>query len=76
MSVGRGSMAVREQDKFHHDRDADYQRRRFYLPWLIVTVGVILSVAAYFLVRDWEEAIIARISNCFPPPMPPPCTAS
>ena len=29
-----------------------------YWSWLILIVGLLTSVAAYFLVRDWEEAII------------------
>lgn len=51
-------MAVREQDKLHESAGREDRRHRAYLPWLIVTVGVVLSIAAYFLVRDWEKAII------------------
>ncbi len=51
-------MAVREEDKIDQEGDAENQLRRSYLPWLIVAAGFIMSVAAYFLVRDWEEAII------------------
>ena len=31
--------------------------RRF-LPWVILSIGVMLSITSFFLVRDWEEAIV------------------
>lgn len=34
------------------------RRSRRYLPWVILSVGVALSIIAFFLVRDWEEAIV------------------
>src|SRR3569623_859079 len=33
-------------------------RTRRLLPWMILSIGMILSIVAFFLVRDWEEAII------------------
>ncbi len=38
---------------------------RVYLPWLIIIIGVVTSIASYFLVRDWEEAIIAADFELF-----------
>src|SRR3569623_560977 len=33
-------------------------RTRRLLPWMILSIGMILSIVSFFLVRDWEEAII------------------
>lgn len=33
-------------------------RTRRFLPWVILSIGVMLSITSFFLVRDWEEAIV------------------
>ena len=37
---------------------AAVRRTRRSLPWIILGIGIVLSIVAFFLVRDWEEAII------------------
>src|SRR3569833_1492162 len=37
---------------------AAVRRTRRNLPWIISGIGIVLSIVAIYLVRDWEEAII------------------
>ena len=50
-------MVVGERKKNHHDEKARPARPRRYLPWVILAIGVPLSIAAYFSVKDWEKAV-------------------
>src|SRR3569833_2892785 len=37
---------------------AAVRRTRRSLPWIILGIGIVLSIVAFILVRDWEEEII------------------
>ena len=51
-------MVVGERQKSNHLEEVRPSRTRPYLPLAILTIGVVLSVAAYFSVRHWEEAMV------------------
>jgi diguanylate cyclase (GGDEF)-like protein/PAS domain S-box-containing protein len=42
-----------------------HNRLRLHVPWLILSFGIVLSIVAYFLVRNWEEAMISADFNMF-----------
>ena len=44
---------------------SEYSRLRLYAPWLILGVGIVMSIIAYYLVRNWEEAIISADFKMF-----------
>jgi len=50
-------MVVGERNHNHHEGAARPARLRRYLPWVILAIGVPLSIAAYFSVKDWEKAV-------------------
>ena len=45
--------------------ERNHSRLRLYVPWLILSIGIILSIIAFFLVRNWEEAIISADFKMF-----------
>ena len=51
-------MAVGERQKSDHLEEVRPFRTRLYLPLAFLIIGVVLSIAAYFSVRNWEKALI------------------
>ena len=58
-------MLTGNQQQSHDVVGGAHNRFRLQIPWLILIGGIVLSVAAYFLVRNWEEAIISADFKMF-----------
>jgi CHASE1-domain containing sensor protein len=51
-------MVVEERSKHQHVGEVHPPRFRLHLPWVILILGVTLSIFAYFSVRSWEEGVV------------------
>ena len=58
-------MVALDQKQSRNDSEVKYPRLRLHAPWLILTSGIFLSLLAYFLVRNWEEALISADFRMF-----------
>ncbi len=51
-------MTVGERNKNRHMESARPLCLRPYLPWVILAIGVLLSIVAFFSVKTWEKAVV------------------
>ena len=51
-------MVVGERNNNQHIASVRPSRLRLYSPWVILTVGVLLSLVTFFSVRNWEKAVV------------------
>ena len=51
-------MVVGERHNNLHIESPRPSRLRLYLPWVILTVGILLSLLAFFSVKNWEKAVV------------------
>jgi CHASE1-domain containing sensor protein len=54
----KSNMVVGEKNKNQHVQSARPSRLRLYLPWMILSVGILLSLVAFFSVKNWEKAVV------------------
>lgn len=51
-------MVVGERKKNQPIEGARPSRLRLYLPWMILAVGVLMSLLAFFSVKNWEKSVV------------------
>jgi CHASE1-domain containing sensor protein len=51
-------MVVGERHNNLHIESPRPSRLRLYLPWVILTVGILLSLLVFFSVKNWEKAVV------------------
>ena len=51
-------MTVGERNNNLHMESPRPSRLRLYLPWVILTIGLLLSLAAFFSVKNWEKSVV------------------